>query len=370
MNSRPYGILAVALVLLPISPVLAGILIVLAAGWLGFSGQRPTPGKMWLALFLATFLSVLFSNDRLFSATGLLIVLAYFLVLWTVRKLADSTSRRTRLLQCIFWPTVAAALYGILGVLLGVRFHTTWGPLLIRLGTEDGRANSIFFHPNILAGYLLLSLGVGFYLLERAKRRWVVSLGLGVIAVCLVMTQSRSAWIGAALTLTLIGIRLGWRKSWKIFAAVGACGLVFYRPVLNRLSTLSSMEFLSNADRLRAWQSACEMIRQHPVLGFGPGSWAKVYPAYRNPLELEHLQHAHNLFLHWGVEYGLLALGCLLFLIGHELWQGFRKNTWPLACAIVGYLALSLFEFVFSEGRNAILFFTLLGMLNTTAKEG
>ncbi|MOA66064.1 hypothetical protein D3C78_1926930 [compost metagenome] len=34
-----------------------------------------------------------------------------------------------------------------------------------------------------------------------------------------------------------------------------------------------------------------------------------------------------------------------------------------MACVVVGYLVTGIFEFIFSEGRNSVIFFILLGML-------
>ncbi|HEY9765159.1 MAG TPA: O-antigen ligase family protein, partial [Chroococcales cyanobacterium] len=281
--------------------------------------------------------------------------------------------KRVLLGHFIFWPAAASAAFGIFQSLFNLRFDGRWGPLLIRLGTEDGRANSIFFHPNILAGYLLLAIGIGFFLLERAqtlRSRWLLGGGLGLIFVCLVLTQSRSAWIGAALAIAAIGARAGRKVFLGILAGTLAAVALFFHSVLRRLGTLFSLDFFSNANRLRAWKSALRMISERPFFGFGPGTWGKVYPSFRDPLELEHLPHAHNMYLHLGAEYGLIPLFCLLLVLFNEIRSGLKKEgAWPIACVLVGFLLLNLFEFVFSEGRNSILFFAALALLPSPEKQ-
>lgn len=362
MQIRPPHLIYGALCALPISPVVSGIGFIAAAVLL----KRPMkPHGVWWGLLIATLFSILCAMNPLVSLPGLLVIFSYMLIDGTIRELHKEPGFRKRLAACIFYPAVISALLGILGVLLQVRYHTQLGPIMVSLGTPDGRANSIFYHPNILAGYLLLALGVGFTLLEEAKHRIGIGLGLGAIGICLVMTQSRSAWIGGALALFLMSFGLRWRIRLGILGTTGVSFALFYQKIGERLSTLGNLGFISNADRLLAWQSALKMIHDRPLFGFGPFSWNLAYPQYRDPRELEHLLHAHNMYLHIGVEYGLIALVLLLAVILipmiYSLAQ--KKATWPLFCVLVGYLVINLFEFVFSEGRNFILFFTLLGML-------
>lgn len=366
MQIRPPHLIYGALCALPLSPVVSGIGLIAAAVLL----KRPLkPHGVWWGILIATLFSILCAVNPLVSLPGLLVIFSYMLIDGTIREFLKEPGERNRLATFIFYPAVISALLGILGVILQVQCHSQLGPIMINLGTPDGRANSIFYHPNILAGYLLLSLGVGFTLLEETKQRLWTTLGLGAIGICLVMTQSRSAWIGGALALFLMSLKMSWRIRLGILGTTGVCIALFFQKILERLGTLGNLDFISNANRLLAWQSALKMIHDRPLFGFGPFSWNLAYPQYRDPREFEHLLHAHNMYLHLGVEYGLLALALLLAVILIPMIYSLspKKATWPLFCVLVGYLVINLFEFVFSEGRNFILFFTLLGMLENPA---
>jgi len=73
--------------------------------------------------------------------------------------------------------------------------------------------------------------------------------------------------------------------------------------------------------RLHYWRVAIEMIKDKPFLGWGPDSYQDGYLSYR---ELPFLRlfntrlvsnNAHNMFLQWGVNYGVIVASILLFMV-------------------------------------------------------
>ncbi len=67
----------------------------------------------------------------------------------------------------------------------------------------------------------------------------------------------------------------------------------------------------SSRVRLQYWQAGLEMIKEKPLLGFGLGSFGRVYGKYKLP-EAEETQMAHNNFLQIWTELGIV--GFLIFL--------------------------------------------------------
>ena len=148
---------------------------------------------------------------------------------------------------------------------------------------------------------------------------------------------------------------------------VSAC----WSMVLPRLQTLLEPRFGSNLHRRMVWESACQMIAARPWFGWGPGSWSVAYPRFENPEIVEVMPHAHNLYLMIGAEYGLLVLvalvGTFVSLVVKAILET-RHGRWSrhvtiLGCTIVGYLVLGAFDFILTEGRNSILFFSMMGLL-------
>ncbi len=378
------GLLFAAYVLLPLSSAVSALLIVIASGWIfTWRKRRRIPGlgvasRLWAVLMGTAGLSALFSVNQPDSWLGILITGAYLMVIWVTVAALDSPERYWQGMRLFFWGSVVWAGVGIVVALMRIEWVFNSNGILIMLGTYDHRANSIFMHPNILSGYLLLSLGVGLALRTRPgfARRWRYNAGILVLLLCQLLTQSRSGWIGTAALILMAGLLIDWRLLIKVLVGTAVALPFFYQIIWQRVLTLTSAEFGSNLNRMRVWTSARDMIVERPLFGFGPGSWPQVYPRFRDPLEWENLPHAHSFFLHLGAEYGLVLLVTLLLLIGAYCWTSIR-DTWntpwrtaslALAFALLGYLLMGAFEFTFSEGRNSILFFTMLGLLEATRR--
>ena len=378
------GLLFAAYVLLPLSSAVSALLILISAGWLiGWRKRRHLPSlgvtsRLGFFLLAAVSCSALFSVNQPESWVGLVLTGAYLLVIWVTVAALDTPERYWQGMRLFFWGSVAWAIVGIVVSLLAFQWHFNQGGILITLGTWDHRANSIFMHPNILAGYLLLSLGLGIALRTREgfARRWRYNTGILVILFCMLLTQSRSGWIGTASIVVLAGLLIDRRLLVKSLVAAVVALPFFHQVIWQRVMTLTATNFDSNLNRLRVWESAREMIAERPFFGFGPGAWPKVYPRFRDPLEWENLPHAHSFFLHLGAEYGLVMLVALLLLIGAYCWRSvrdswhtpWRTSALALAFGVIGYLMMGAFEFTFSEGRNSILFFTMLGLLAATRR--
>jgi len=377
-------LLFTAYVLLPLSSALSAVLVLIASGWL-FAWRRkrslpavPVASRLWLFLLAAVGLSALFAVNKPDSWIGLVITGAYLIVIWVTVAALDTPERYWQGMRLIFWGSVAWAAVGIVISLARFQWNFNSAGIIITIGTWDHRANSIFMHPNMLAGYLLLTVGIGIALRTREgfARRWRYNSGLAIVLLCQLLTQSRSGWIGTFVAILLAGLLVDRRLLIKSALAFGVGLLFFYQMVWNRLLTLGASEFGSNLNRIRVWNSAWQMILDRPFFGFGPGSWRQVYPAFRDPLEWENLPHAHSFFLHLGAEYGLSMLTALLLLIGiysvrsiRDSWNTpWRDASLALSFGVIGYLMLGAFEFIFSEGRNSILFFTLLGFLAATRR--
>lgn len=388
-NSSPdfsRNLILAAIWLLPLIAAIPGLLILAAAlaaipWWRRERPERLPVGNLWIPVMGATAVSTALSLRPGASIPGLALCAAYLLTIWIVARAFDVPERVDAALRALFWSTVPWAVFGIALVAFHVHWKADWGPLHVDLGTWDNRANSVFWHPNILSGYLIFAMAAG---LATAHGRWLLyGPALAALFVCQVLTQSRSGWVGTAvLAFTYLGLgfvadlarrggkasnRSGLRAGLALFAVAGATPFVW-----PRLQTLFDPTFGSNLNRIRVWDSARDMIAERPLFGWGPGTWSQAYPAFRDPAEFENLPHAHSLFLHLGAEYGLLMLTLLLVLIGSATWHALRVTSsnpparrlaCSLASAIVGYLAMGLFEFTFSEGRNAIAFFVAVGLL-------
>ncbi len=179
---------------------------------------------------------------------------------------------------------------------------------------------------NIFAGAILLFLP-----LAAASGDWL--LGAALIA-CLYWTHSVGAWLGLAAALLILAPRRGvlWALAGAGAGAVG-CALLF--------SKLGAADFL---DRWRWWQAAAHMSLARPWLGFGPGSYAYVSPAYAAPASGLGTLFAHQHLLETAAEQGWPFL--LVWLAG--LAAILRRAPAAKIAGPLAVLVLSLWDYSLS----------------------
>ena len=119
-------------------------------------------------------------------------------------------------LQILLGTIVASSL-----VPMGIALHQlATGEAFPRYGSDLEAVRGPFSHPNYLAFYLVvvLTIGIVFYLESRSRRtRMLVAPVLVLALACLVLTYTRSAWIGFALAILLLAIL----RERRLFAGVG-----------------------------------------------------------------------------------------------------------------------------------------------------
>ncbi|MEB3237051.1 MAG: O-antigen ligase family protein [Candidatus Sericytochromatia bacterium] len=342
-------------------------------------GPHPV-GRSWLWLVGATLLSVACSSHPERSWLALPIAIAYLAITWTCGHLLRRQEWRQRWLTALFWGLVPWVLVGIAVVFAGWHAVIPIGPGEIRLGTEDGRLNSVFFHPNVLAGYLMLIGPLATTLWPR--RPWRTALAFGILGLGLLLTRSRSAWIGAAAVLPVLLVlrhalvpareRQEARKTTLVILGVLAACLLLSLPIwAPRLHSVIEPGVVSNEGHRLVWAAAMDMVQARPWTGWGPGTWPVIYPRFRYPDEFEHLSHAHSVFLHLAAEYGLPMLVAFILMVLSVIRRAVEvvrqgpdgALVAALASGVVGYLVMGVFEFTLAEGRNSILFFSELGLL-------
>ncbi|MBC7226452.1 MAG: O-antigen ligase family protein [Thermoflexales bacterium] len=311
-----------------------------------------TPFNGALLLFSLTVLTgfrvSLFPDLTIPKVAGLVLGLAVFRAL----AFAAGSERSFSLALVLFFLLGLGILtVGVLGTewkqtVEAVSVWTRGIPRLIPKLPESG-AEAV--HPNQLAGALTLYLPValsmigGWRFSHRSIARSVCSL-IGC-ALCLVLvtgtlllTQSRSGWIGGitgiALTLALWGTalpRMSWRKwaAWGIlivgvslalfwFVRIGPEGLrnLWKEPAIETpVGPLNTLEF-----RKEVWQWAWMGVQDFPLTGCGLGTFRRIgrvlYPF--NPAVVPpdyDIAHAHNIFLQTALDLGIPGLVAYLALL-------------------------------------------------------
>ena len=192
---------------------------------------------------------------------------------------------------------------------------------------------------NSLAGYLLPSLVfLGVLLLvaggvksdpERAganstsatdKRTWFgMGLAMLVIAACLILTKSRSAYVGLAAGVGMVAmwaVRSRWRIDLRL--PLGAAAVLGGLVLLAAKFGYLDLQVLSEAKkslgyRLEYWQATVAMIRDYPLSGCGVGNFQAYYAKYKLPQSSEMVADPHNFLFEIAATSGLPALALWVF---------------------------------------------------------
>ncbi len=195
---------------------------------------------------------------------------------------------------------------------------------------------------NSLAGYLVgplaMILAVGLHNLARrepAGSRWTALLMAApvilILLVCLMLTKSRSSYIGLAVGLVIVA----WRERREVsarllmIAAVSVCGIVAILVTAGLATGLLDREVLTQSTlsmryRWEYWQATWSVITGGATDGWnalrraifrwgvGPGNFRASYLLYKLPVSSEEIQDPHDLFLEVWATAGFGAFLALL----------------------------------------------------------
>lgn len=331
------------------------MLALMLAAWLaqGVAQRRivlPHPLLLWpmLALLAALSLSLLGAQSY---REGLPELLKWTQVLALYLAVAALLPRRRA-----GWLVAALLVAGAAQALLGLyQFLTQTGPDAFILLGRFMRAYGAFGQPNPYAGYLGLVAPLSISLALWAwsgRNRAGVSLRLVLPALALLISAgllvswSRGGWLAFVAAVAVVVLAHTRRAAPLVLAlaalaalAVLVLGGVDLLPpsVAGRLADLREYVGLvdiarsevtdanfSVIERIAHWQAALGMWRDHLWLGVGTGNYAVAYAAYNLPRWYEPLGHAHNVYLNFAAEAGLLGLLAYLWLWLASLWQAVR----------------------------------------------
>jgi len=248
------------------------------------------------------------------------------------------------------WRIVDGFVLGGLGVALVGLAQLSLGRNLVVAEGGLPRLQSVYHSPNNLGLYLerVWPLLLAVVLLGKGRRRLLYGVALAPVTLALVFSFSRGALIlGLPAAVLVMGWRAGGRAR-RLAVMLLLVGMVALIPLLRlpRFAALLDLERGTTFFRLKLWRSTWQMIRDHPVLGVGPGNFLDAYRTrYVLPTAWEefNLEHAHNIVLdHWA------RLGLLGLIAGAGIQIAFwrsalqRDRRGPLLVGLTGGMAALL----------------------------
>jgi putative inorganic carbon (HCO3(-)) transporter len=334
--------IALVLSLISLSAIVAHRMLTNRPLWLGWR-------TLFLGLYCGTaLLSPMWSVDRPRSVTGALEVAKHFLFFVAIVNTV-TTPKRIRL---------AILLYAIASIVPGWGTFSNWWHDELLVEGFRGRWLGVMADPNHDAMALVAALPLLLYLGTTADRVWkrVVGLaGVPVLLMGIVATHSRGGSLGLAAAVLMWALTSKRKFVAVVLSIVAAAGVVLYAPASfwERNETIATyQEDLSVQDRMKAWQVAGRIFKEHPFLGVGESAFLAAWTHYA-PIEYYDGQRyvAHNLQLEVLGQLGLVGLVGMMTFILFSLWSAFRARNGEcgnearaIIAALVGYLVCQQFS--------------------------
>jgi len=354
-----------------------------------------------IAFIIACSISVLSSVDIYTSIYSLLSIILLAGLYSLVPNIVTDMQQIRKMMVSLIFVSGLISIYSI-GQYFGI-------DLLNLKVIGSGYISGPFENRNVLASFLVFAMPVSIgFLFEMTNKKLKIATGLVVILslIALIFTRTRGAWLGfigamvffASAKLTSVeGIKgihksLFTKKSLIImFLLVISLGLLI-RYDYNKPGSFTK-KFLSIADlkdpatrhRFVMWHTAIDIIKEHPLLGTGIGTFKKIYPKYQSKYlrtkkygMFEGLSRfVHNDYLEVTADTGILGLGAFLWLIVTLCWTGFKRlkrlnqskyspNLLIIVLSsLIAVLIHSFFHYSFYLPATSMLFWLWLGLLNT-----
>lgn len=132
--------------------------------------------------------------------------------------------------------------------------------------------------------------------------------------VALILTNTRSAWMGLIFGVVIIGFMTYRSVLLFLAAAIVLFFLIAPEQQVARAKSVFDFSNSTNIGRLNMWSTGIEMWKDRPLLGFGDIDLYTTYLKYRTPTGDEPAGHLHNNYIHLLVTLGAAGFLSVMYL--------------------------------------------------------
>ena len=354
-----------------------------------------------IAFIIASSISLLSSIDIYISIYSLFSITLFAGLYFLVPNIVRERRQIRKIMFSLIFVSGLISIYGI-GQYFGI-------DLLNLKVMGSGYISGSFENRNVLASFLvfIMPVSVGF-LFEKSSKKLKIMVGLVAIItlIALIYTRTRGAWVGFIGAMAFFaGAKLmagrGMKKILKslfskkslitISLMVICLGLLIrydYRKpgsFTKKFLSIADLKDPATRHRFVMWHTGIDIIKEHPLLGTGIGTFKKIYPKYQSKyLRTEKYgmfeglsRFIHNDYLEITANTGILGLGAFLWLIVTLYWTGLKRlkqidqsKYSPnlliiILSSLTAVLIHSFFHYSFYLPTTGMLFWLWLGLLNT-----
>lgn len=315
-----------------------------------------------IAYVAAEALSTLFSVDPLSSFINmkrLLLIAAVYLTLVSI----DTK-------QKFVWTIL---------LVVGVTAALSCIESFIVIGIGDGSTRLSVFQHYMTAGGIKMMIALAvfpFFIDNRipTRWRWAAALSLIPLLLALILTQTRSSWVGFVAGIVTIGIIKSKNLLIGTIAGIILFFLIAPSTYTHRAVSIFDPTLTSNIARLQMISTGWRMFLDYPVFGTGDIDLKNLYVTYTETIDFAEGGHLHNNFMTLLVTLGMagftavMALFVKIFLVENNIVRRLRGH-WlygnaALGCfaAYIGFQVNGLFEWNFGDHEIATLLWFTIGL--------
>lgn len=336
------------------------------------------------------------SVDVYATRQGLLKSIAYVLVFCLALLLLHSHHRLKLCAGVLILSGVFQAAYGGLMTLSGMEYG-----FFIEKTTSVGYASGTFTNRNHLAGYLemCLATGIGIMIasldhrhannsLRQVVLRWLkllmsskarLRLYLVIMVIALVLTHSRmgnTAFFTSLLVTGCIGLLLSRRATRGMILLIASLILIDIFIVgtwfgIEKVAERIEHTSFATESRDEVYEYVMHEFNDYTLTGSGLGTFYAVFPNYRQHDVSGFYTHAHNDYLEFAAETGIIGIGLLGLVVVSSLMMAvlaqhrrrdplMRGLSFAAIMGITSILIHSTVDFNLQIPANAFTFMLLL----------
>ena len=322
--------------------------------------------------------------------------LAYCFLFFITLTLVNTGKRLRYILIVMSAAGVFQAIYGSLEVLSGLQYS-----LVFKLPVSHIATGS-FVYKNHYANFLLLCLSaaIGYMIaslrvrsgssprerLRRIVRFWLSNkvlfrIGIIIMVIALVMSRSRmgnSAFFIAMTITATLGL-IYFKPRQKSYVVLFISMLVIDILIVSSLFGLKQVQQrieqtnLTQESRDEVVTDALPLLSQYGVIGTGGGTFYTVYPQVQSESIQHFYDHAHNEYLQFAIEFGIVGaaiIAMLVLLCAKSALSAMRHRRHPLprgtafatVMAVIGMALHSTVDFPLQAPANTAIFIILLAL--------
>ncbi len=349
-------------------------------------GQLKDIKSQWLSLSF----DVGQSNITLFKS------LSYCFLFFISLTLINTAERLRYTLIVISAAGVFQAIYGSLEVLSGLKYSLVFKLPVSYIATgsfvyKNHYANFLLLCLSAAIGYMIANLRIQVGSSHRERLRRIVHfwlsnkvlfrIGIIIMVIALVMSRSRmgnSAFFIAMTITATLGL-IFFKPRQKNYVVLFISMLVIDILIVSSLFGLKQVQqrieqtTLAQESRDEVITDALPILNQHGILGTGGGTFYTVYPQFQSDTIQHFYDHAHNEYLQFIIEFGLVGaalLAALVLLCFKSAIIAIRHRRHPLprgvafasVMAVIGMALHSTVDFPLQAPANTAIFIVLLAL--------